>query len=225
MDGNGRWGVQLHGSRVFGHHAGAHRVEEIVRCAHAWGIEILTLFAFSTENMNRSQYEYDTIMKLIAEFLDDAHTKLADTNVRIRIIGDARMRPAYVQTRAEKIEMATRNNDGPLLQVAVCYGGQCDIVEATQQIAQKVADGRMTADQINTQMLTDHLQVPDRVDLLIRTGGEHRISNFLLWQTAYAEIVFSDVLWPDFTADEFDMIMERFQSGIRTFGGDRVAAE
>lgn len=220
MDGNGRWAKKRNLPRVAGHHEGMKTVRKIALIANDLGIKVLTLYAFSTENWKRPKLEVDFLMRLPGEFLSTYLTELIDENVRVEMIGDLNLLPKHTKQAIQQAIDATKENDGMVLNFAMNYGSRAEIVRSTQELAQKVAKGEMHWEDINeevidTHLMTAHLPEPD---LLIRTSGEVRLSNFMLWQLAYAEFSFTEVLWPDF--DELCLVNEikEFQSRNRRFG-------
>ncbi|MBY6063223.1 di-trans,poly-cis-decaprenylcistransferase [Pseudidiomarina sediminum] len=220
MDGNGRW-AQLRGKhRTFGHKAGAQAVREAVTFARKKGIQSLTLFAFSSENWKRPEQEVSVLMELFFTVLKREVKKLHKHNVRLRIIGDTSGFSEKLQQRIHEAEAMTADNTALTLNIAANYGGRWDITQAAKQLAQAVEEGKLKADDITESMLAEQLTLTDQPvpDLLIRTGGEHRISNFLLWQLAYAEYYFTDVLWPDFDAAAFAQAIADFSCRERRFG-------
>jgi undecaprenyl diphosphate synthase len=220
MDGNGRWAKQKGRPRVFGHRYGAERVREIVEQAGQWGISVLTLYAFSDENWGRPVDEVGVIMHLIEHYLRKERDELNRQNVRFRVIGDSsRFSPALRKLIDETRELLA-DNTGLILNVALSYGGRAEITRATRAIAEMVAQGQVSPSEITPDMIAGHLDtagLPDP-DLVIRTSGESRISNFLLWQAAYAEFYFTPVLWPDFSRHEFAKALGDFYSRERRFG-------
>lgn len=221
MDGNGRWAKRQGKMRVFGHKAGARSVRRTVSCAAGKGINALTLYAFSSENWNRPAQEVNALMELFVRTLDSEVKNLHRNNVRLQIIGDISRFARRLQQRIHNAEVLTSQNNGLKLNIAANYGGRWDIVQGVRRLAQQVQNGELLADQIDEALLSDHLCMNDLppVDLVIRTGGEYRISNFLLWQIAYAEFYFTDVLWPDFDEQDFDDALSAFASRERRFGG------
>ncbi len=220
MDGNGRW-AQLRGKqRTYGHKAGAEAVRSAVAFCRKRGIEALTLFAFSSENWKRPEQEVSLLMELFFTVLKREVKKLHKHNVRLRIIGDVSGFSAGLQQRIVEAEQLTANNTALQLNIAANYGGRWDISQAARQLAERVAAGAMRSEEITEDTLAQCLQLADQPapDLLIRTGGEHRISNFLLWQLAYAEFYFSQVLWPDFDDREFAAAIADFSCRERRFG-------
>ncbi len=220
MDGNGRWAQARGRPRLFGHHAGAKRVREIVESCPALGVKYLTIFAFSTENWKRTQTEVSGLMSLFKRYLMKEARALKEAGVRVRFIGTRdRLQPTLAQLMSE-LETLTQDNDLVHLTVAINYGGRDEVARATKRLAQDVADGRLSVDAIDQETLPKYLDthvLPDP-DLVIRTSGEARISNFLLWQSAYSEYEFIETLWPDFTKQIFANIVANFATRDRRFG-------
>ena len=220
MDGNGRWAQMRNRPRLVGHHAGAKRVKEIVRACPEAGVKYLTIFAFSTENWKRTQTEVAGLMRLFKRYLRREAQELLESGVRVRFIGDrVRLEPALVDMM-DNLELLTSNNDTVHLTVAINYGGRDEVSRATKRLAYDVAAGKLHPRDVNDETLPRYLDtcvLPDP-DLVIRTSGEARISNFLLWQSAYAEYEFINTLWPDFTAEEFGEVVARFGTRERRFG-------
>ena len=221
MDGNGRWAKQQGKMRVFGHKNGVAAVREAVSYARKIGVKYLTLYAFSSENWNRPEQEVSALMSLFMQALDFEVKKLHKNDIRLKILGDISRFNAGLQEKIKKAEKLTENNTALTLNIAANYGGRWDIVQAAQQLAEQVQAQQLNVADINEALLQQHLVTKDEpeVDLLIRTSGEQRISNFLLWQTAYAELYFSDVLWPDFNEAEFYQAILSYQQRHRRFGG------
>ena len=220
MDGNGRWAQARGEPRTAGHRAGIEPVRMCIRECAERGVEALTLFAFSSENWRRPETEVTTLMSLFVEMLDREVEELHAKAVRLRIIGNRQRLSVRLQQRIAAAELRTAGNTGLRLQVAVSYGGRWDIVEAARAIARECASGALRADEIDEDMLGERMQLaglPDP-DLFIRTGGEVRVSNFLLWNIAYAELHFSDVLWPDFQVNELEAALGDFDRRQRRFG-------
>ncbi len=220
MDGNGRWAKRRGQPRHAGHRAGVESVRDVVEACADKGIEVLTLFAFSSENWRRPKPEVKLLMELFMLVLKRETRRLDTDNVRLRIIGDRLAFPDKLQKRIRDAEALTATNDGMVLQIAANYGGRWDIAEATRRIAARVAAGELDAAACNEQTVAEHLSfagLPD-VDLFIRTGGEQRLSNFVLWQAAYAELYFSDLLWPDFDARALETAFTDFAARERRFG-------
>ncbi|HDV7288055.1 polyprenyl diphosphate synthase [Pasteurella multocida] len=221
MDGNGRWAQQKGKMRIFGHKNGVKAVREAVSYARKLGIKVLTLYAFSSENWNRPKKEVNALMALFMQALDLEVKKLHKNNIKLNILGDVTGFSASLQNKIHQAEKLTENNTALILNIAANYGGCWDIVQATKSLAQQVKEGKLAVDEINAQVLQQALVTKEQpqVDLLIRTSGEQRISNFLLWQIAYAELYFSDVLWPDFNEKEFNEAIIAYQQRHRRFGG------
>jgi undecaprenyl diphosphate synthase len=220
MDGNGRWAKQRRLPRVEGHRNGVESVRAVVRAAGEAGVKYLTLYAFSVENWNRPKDEVDTLMKYLARFLKAEIGELNRNNVRLDAIGQIYRLPEFVQAQLQKTKAALAKNNGLTLILALSYGGRTEIVEAARSMAQKVKDGRLEPAEINEQLVSQHLYTchyPDP-DLLIRTSGEMRISNFLLWQISYAELVVTPTLWPDFRKPQFFEALEEYTRRHRRFG-------
>lgn len=220
MDGNGRWAAARGLPRPAGHKAGLGPVKLCIRECARRKVEALTLFAFSSENWGRPAEEVGTLMGLFVEALDGEIDELHGSGVRLRFIGERRALPVRLQTRIAAAEERTRGNTGLRLQVAVGYGGRWDIIQAAQRLARECASGALRAEDIDEARFAAALQLgglPD-AELLIRTGGEHRISNFLLWNLAYAELYFCERLWPDFDRDDLDEAFRFFASRERRFG-------
>ena len=221
MDGNGRWAKQRGLPRVEGHRNGVESVRAIVRACGEIGINYLTLYAFSMENWHRPKDEVDTLMKYLARFLKSEIGELNRSNVRLEVIGQIYRLPEFVQEQIKKTQVALAKNNGLTLILALSYGGRTELVEATRSIAEKVKRGELDAAEITDRTISEHLYTrhwPDP-DLLIRTSGEQRISNFLLWQSSYAEFVVTPTLWPDFRKPQFFAALEEYAMRHRRFGG------
>ncbi|MEE6075955.1 polyprenyl diphosphate synthase [Avibacterium paragallinarum] len=221
MDGNGRWAKQQGKMRIFGHKNGVAAVRQAVSYARKIGVKVLTLYAFSSENWTRPETEVSALMTLFMQALDLEVKKLHKNNIRLNIIGDKSRFSEKLQQKIEKAEKLTENNTALTLNIAANYGGDWDIVQAAKQLASLVKAEKLAVDEITTERFQQHLVTQDQpmVDLLIRTSGEQRVSNFLLWQIAYAEFYFSDVLWPDFNEQEFNQAILAYQQRDRRFGG------
>jgi len=228
MDGNGRWARARQKPRHAGHRAGVRSVRMIVEAAATHGVECLTLFAFSSENWGRPDEEVSSLMSLFVEALRREGNELHRNNVKLCFIGARERLNAGLVKKIEAAEEKTSRNTGLLLNVAVAYGGRWDILCATKQLAEKVAKGDLSVDDIDETTLSAELQLANcpEPDLLIRTGGEQRISNFLLWNLAYAELWFTDVLWPEFDAHQFENALRYFSRKQRRYGhtGEQVGA-
>ena len=220
MDGNGRWAQARGRPRLFGHHAGARRVREVVECCPGLGIRYLTIFAFSTENWKRTQVEVAGLMSLFRRYISKEMKALAAQNVRVRFIGDRVRLDKKLIALMDALERETEENDGTQLTIALNYGGRDEVARATKRLARDVADGKLDPADVDEETLPKYLDtcvLPDP-DLVVRTSGEARISNFLLWQSAYAEYEFIDTLWPDFTAEELGSLCQNFGARDRRFG-------
>ncbi len=220
MDGNGRWAQARGKPRLFGHHAGARRVREIVEACPDLGVKYLTIFAFSTENWKRTQSEVSGLMKLFKRYLMSETKRLVTSGVRVRFIGDRIKLDETLVALMDELELLTCDNDRVHLTVALNYGGRDEVARATKRLAREVAAGRIDPEAVDAETLARYLDtyvLPDP-DLVIRTSGEARISNFLLWQSAYAEYEFIDTLWPDFTKAEFARVLSGYAARDRRFG-------
>ena len=221
MDGNGRWAKKHRLNVSRGHRQGTETLREIIRHTDDLGIRVLSLYAFSTENWNRSEEEVAALMQLMLEFFASEIDELDAKNVRILILGDKGRLPEKQREALMEAERRTADNTGLQLNIAINYGSRAEIVKAVREIAVLVKNGTVKAEEISEQTVSDHLYTagqPD-VDLLIRTSGEQRLSNFLLYQNAYAEFVFPDTLWPDFSVHDYDLALEAFGHRERRFGG------
>ncbi|MFZ7175093.1 polyprenyl diphosphate synthase [[Pasteurella] aerogenes] len=220
MDGNGRWAKQQGKMRIFGHKNGVSAVRQAVAYACKVGIKVLTLYAFSSENWNRPQQEVSALMTLFMQALEREVKKLHKNNIRLQIIGDVAGFSASLQEKITYAEKLTENNTALTLNIAANYGGCWDIVQAARALAEQVKENKLAVSEITETLFQHYLVTQDQppVDLLIRTSGEQRISNFLLWQIAYAELYFSDVLWPDFNEQEFHQAIMAYQQRHRRFG-------
>ena len=220
MDGNGRWAKKRLLSRIKGHERGSETVRAIVRACRKIGISYLTLYAFSTENWQRPRSEVAALMTLLKKFLESEQKEMLDNNIRLYAIGQIERLPKNVRQVLYKAMTLTKNNDGMVLNLALSYGGRAEIVKMVKEIAIKAKDDSISPDAITPEIISEHLytsEIPDP-DLLIRTSGEMRISNFLLWQIAYTEIYVTDTLWPDFGKDEFVRILQDYQLRERRYG-------
>ena len=220
MDGNGRWAKQRNLPRIAGHHEGMKTVRKITRIANELGIKVLTLYAFSTENWKRPKLEIDFLMKLPGEFLSTYLPELVEQNVKVEMIGNFEMLPDHTKQAIQKAMIATADNDGLTLNFAMNYGSRLELVESVKEIAALIAEGVISVEDIDESLIGSHLMTAHlpEPDLLIRTSGEVRLSNFMLWQLAYAEFSFTDVLWPDFNATCMLNAIEEFQLRNRRFG-------
>ena len=223
MDGNGRWAKKKGAKRVFGHQNAIQAVRDVTELCAELGVPFLTLYAFSTENWNRPKLEVTALMRLLISTIRKETKTLIDNDVRLHAVGNIDQLPADCQRELQEAMEITKNNKRMLLTLALSYSGRWDIVSATKAIAQKVADGTYTPDQIDDMLFAQHLStssplaIPD-VELMVRSSGELRISNFLLWQLAYAELYFTETLWPDFRKKHLIEAIQDFQSRERRFG-------
>ena len=220
MDGNGRWAQARGKPRLFGHHAGAKRVREIVESCPDLGVKYLTIFAFSTENWKRTQAEVSGLMKLFKRYLVSETKRLVEGGVRVRFIGDRIRLDETLVALMDELELVTCDNDRVHLTVALNYGGRDEVARATKRLCREVAAGRVDPESVDAETLARFLDtyvLPDP-DLVIRTSGEARISNFLLWQSAYSEYEFIDTLWPDFDREEFTKVLSAYGNRERRYG-------
>ncbi len=221
MDGNGRWAKQRGLPRIEGHRQGAESARVIIRTAGELGIKYLTLYAFSAENWNRPKDEVDALMKYLIHYLKTETPELNKNNVRLEVIGQINRLPENVQEHLKKSIATLSKNNGLTLVMALSYGSRIEIVDAVRRIGEEVKRGKLDPADINEQVISDHLwtrNIPDP-DLLIRTSGEMRVSNFLLWQISYAELVITPTLWPDFRKPQFFDALEEYARRHRRFGG------
>jgi undecaprenyl diphosphate synthase len=220
MDGNGRWAQKRLLNRLKGHEKGADTVRMMVRTCREIGISFLTLYAFSTENWQRPKAEVTALMVLLKKFLISERTEMRVNNIRFNVIGQEERLPAGVVEEIVRTRDATKNNNGMCLNLALSYGGRAELVKAFNEIAHDVKNGIIAPDAISPEIVAKHLYTAGMPDpeLLIRTSGEMRISNFLLWQIAYSEIHITNTLWPDFTKDELIKIIKEYQGRDRRFG-------
>ena len=220
MDGNGRWARQRLLNRVKGHERGTETVRNIVKASREIGLRYLTLYAFSTENWQRPKAEVTALMSLLKTFLKSEKQEMIDQNIRLNTIGDTAKLPDGVRGILQETMAATAENTGLTLTLALSYGGRTEIVNMVRKLAADAGSGKIEPDAISEQMIAGALTtrgIPDP-DLMIRTSGELRISNFLLWQLAYTELFFTDTLWPDFSRDEFEQILQAYQKRDRRYG-------
>ncbi len=220
MDGNGRWAKNKGKSRIYGHRKGVESVYDIINFSVSYNLEILTLYAFSTENWKRPYIEVNELMRLFSVALDNYMYKLNDCNICIKVIGDVVMLPYNLCKKIKKVEYLTKDNCGLKLNIALNYGGKWDILCCIKNIIQKVENNMININSINEATVEENLcsrYLPD-IDLIIRTGGEKRLSNFFLWQTVYSEFFFTDVLWPDFKSNDFLFALNSFYDRKRKYG-------
>jgi undecaprenyl diphosphate synthase len=220
MDGNGRWAKKRLLNRVKGHEKGADVVRQVVRTSREIGVPALTLYAFSTENWDRPKAEIAALMELLKRFLKSERSEMLENNIQFNTIGQIERLPQDVQDTVAATRDLTRNNDGMLLTIALSYGSRAELTRMVRHIARKARDGQIEPEAVTPELISDHLYTRNMADpdLLIRTSGETRVSNFLLWQIAYAELFFTDTLWPDFTREEYIQIIKSYQSRERRFG-------
>lgn len=221
MDGNGRWAKRRGLPRTAGHAAGAKTFEKIVEYAGNMGIKIVTVYAFSTENWRRPKEEIDMLMSLLEDYLDNGLTRLAGRDVKIHFIGDESAFSEDFQRKLRHMEKATENNGGLLLNVALNYGGRREITLAVRKIAKLCAEEKLSAEDIDEKTIENYLDTSGQhdPDLIIRPSGEYRLSNFLMWQSAYSELWFDNVLWPDFSENDLRRAVHDYQRRSRRFGG------
>lgn len=220
MDGNGRWAKQRGKLRVFGHENGTNSVKEVVEACTEIGVKNLTLYAFSTENWKRPKLEIQTLMKLLISSLKKEMKNLHKNNIKLNTIGDIKTLPTKVLSELSDVIELTKNNTRMTLTIALSYGSRDELINTVKEISIKVKNNIISADKIDESVINEHLytrQLPD-VDLLIRTSGEQRVSNFLLWQIAYAEFYFTEVLWPDFGKEDLYKSIKNYQQRERRFG-------
>ena len=221
LDGNGRWAKSKGMPRNYGHTVGAKNVETVCQAAHDMGIKYLTLYAFSTENWNRPDNEVNALMKLLESYLKNCIKTADKNNMRVRVIGDTTKLSEKFQNQIKELESASAHNDGLNLQIAINYGSRDEMIRAMRKMTKDCADGRFAPEEITEELFEGYLDthgIPDP-DLLIRTSGELRLSNYLLWQLAYTEFYFTDVPWPDFSKEELEKAIEQYNSRDRRYGG------
>lgn len=226
MDGNGRWAKKKGLPRLAGHNAGMLAMKEIVKASSVLGVKYLTVYAFSTENWKRSKEEVGGIFKLLVKYVDSELSELHENNVKVKVLGDYSVIPKIAVDRLEKSLETTANNTGLQFNIALNYGSRAEIVRAVNRICEDIRKGaldeetEMTEELISRYLYTgdENGNIPDP-DLIIRTSGEERLSNFMLWQSAYSEFAFTDVFWPDFTPAEYERLIEAYQNRDRRFGG------
>lgn len=221
MDGNGRWAKKRGLPRKAGHKAGAETLEKIISAARELGLEHLTVYAFSTENWKRSQEEVDAIMNLLRQYLKNYFKKFIKDDVRMNVIGDINRLDADIQKQIMEIEQLSKEKTGLFVHIALNYGGRDELRRAMTKMAQEVVEGRLLPEEMTEDCIAGYLDTAGTPDpeLVIRTSGEERISNFLLWQAAYSEFYFCDTLWPDFTKTELEKAVFAYQNRERRFGG------
>ena len=221
LDGNGRWAKAKGMPRNYGHTAGAKNVETVCQAAHDLGVKYVTMYAFSTENWNRPEGEVEALMKLLESYLKNCIKTADKNNMRVRVIGDTTRLSERFQERIRELEASSAKNDGLNLQIAINYGSRDEMTRAMRRMSEDVAAGKRKPEEITESVFEEYLDtagIPDP-DLLIRTSGELRLSNFLLWQLAYSEFYFTDVPWPDFHKEELERAIEAYNKRDRRFGG------
>lgn len=220
MDGNGRWAKARGLSRIAGHSEGSKRIKEIVKAAKEAGVKILTVFAFSTENWDRPKNEIAMLFSYLNDFLNNYKKELEKQNIKLRIIGRRDKLDKNTIKKIEEVEKATSGNDGFIFNIAIDYGGRWDILEAVKKVLADFESSKITKEQITEEYFKNYLELSNLPDpeLLIRTSGEERISNFLLWNLAYTELYFPDICWPDFTKEELTKAIEVYSKRERRFG-------
>ena len=221
LEGNGRWAKAKGMPRNYGHTAGAKNVETVCQAAHDLGVKYVTMYAFSTENWNRPEGEVEALMKLLESYLKNCIKTADKNNMRVRVIGDTTRLSERFQERIRELEAASAKNDGLNLQIAINYGSRDEMTRAMRRMSEDVAAGKRKPEEITESVFEEYLDtagIPDP-DLLIRTSGELRLSNFLLWQLAYSEFYFTDVPWPDFHKEELERAIEAYNKRDRRFGG------
>jgi undecaprenyl diphosphate synthase len=221
MDGNGRWAKERGWARTRGHEAGVESVRKVCEACRDFGVQQLTLYAFSTENWSRPKREVEFLWRLLRRFLIKERQRLAENNIRFRTIGRTHDLPKYVRDEIKLTEESSRMHDGTTLCLALNSGSKAELVDAIQALAEDVLSGELRPEQISPHSVDSHLYTAGMppLDLVIRTAGEHRLSNFLLWQAAYAELYFSEVYWPDFRKDHLRRAIEAFGKRERRYGG------
>ena len=220
MDGNGRWAKKIGRKRAFGHENGTKSVRECIDQSMKLGIKNLTLFVFSTENWNRPKYEVKALMELLVYSLEKERVNLINNEIKLNVVGDLEALKDKPKSKLKSIILETKNNKKLNLNLAISYGSKQEIVNAIREVSNKVKNNIISAKNIDENIINEHLYTRNlpNVDLLIRTGGEKRVSNFLLWQIAYAEMYFTDVLWPDFKKEDFIEALDDYQKRERRFG-------
>lgn len=227
LDGNGRWAKAKGMPRNYGHTQGSKNVEKICEIAYKMGVKYLTVYAFSTENWNRPKSEVDALMTLLRNYMKTCLKTAEKNRMKVRVIGDKSRLDEDIRTRIEELEEASKNNDGLNFQIAINYGSRDEMIRAMKKMVKECEDGKLTSEEITEEKFESYLDthdIPDP-DLLIRTSGEQRLSNYLLWQLAYTEFYFTDVPWPDFTKEELEKAIEQYNSRDRRYGGIKEEKE
>ena len=227
LDGNGRWAKAKGMPRNYGHTQGSKNVEKICEIAYKMGVKYLTVYAFSTENWNRPKSEVDALMTLLRNYMKTCLKTAEKNRMKVRVIGDKSRLDEDIRTRIEELEEASKNNDGLNFQIAINYGSRDEMIRAMKKMVKECEDGKLTSEEITEEKFESYLDthdIPDP-DLLIRTSGEQRLSNYLLWQLAYTEFYFTDIPWPDFTKEELEKAIEQYNSRDRRYGGIKEEKE
>ena len=221
MDGNGRWAKKRGLPTIMGHREGANALKKIVEYSNKIGIEYLTVYAFSTENWKRTKEEVNGLMTLLNEYLDSFEKNFNKQNIRIKVIGRRNLLSKSLQEKIINVEQKTSDKDGLTFVIALDYGGRQELVSAIQKIAKQVKEENISIDEITEDIVSENLYTRDikDPDIIIRTSGEQRLSNFLMWQSAYSELYFTDVLWPDFKKQDLDVAIKEYSNRNRRFGG------
>lgn len=220
MDGNRRWARKRGLPTQLGHSAGAETMQKIAEYCEELGVKHMTVYAFSTENWKRTKEEVDYLMKLLEKYIKEFDKKIKGRNIRLKLLGDITPLPEGLKNGIREIEEKTKNNDGLTVNIAINYGGRAELVNATKKISEDVSNGKINIEDINDELLSKYMYLQDMPDpdLLIRTGGEIRLSGFLTWQSVYSELYFTDCLWPDFNEKELDKAIEEYNHRKRNFG-------
>ena len=220
MDGNGRWAADKGWPRSFGHRAGAKKVSEIIKYCPELKIKTLTLYAFSTENWKRAAHEVSSLMRLFRGYLQTKYLEVVKNNIKVKFLGDTNPLPKDILLQMKKLETDTKKNNGFFLNIALNYGGRNEIIRSTKKIAKDLLSDKISVDDINETLFSSYLDTSGQKDpdLIIRTAGEMRLSNFLLWQSVYSELYFSNKMWPEFTTQDFEMAVHSFRQRNRKFG-------
>ncbi len=220
MDGNGRWAADKGWPRSFGHRAGAKKVSEIIKYCPELKVKTLTLYAFSTENWKRAAHEVSSLMRLFRGYLQTKYLEVVKNNIKVKFLGDTNPLPKDILLQMKKLETDTKKNNGFFLNIALNYGGRNEIIRSTKKIAKDLLSDKISVDDINETLFSSYLDTNGQKDpdLIIRTAGEMRLSNFLLWQSVYSELYFSNKMWPEFTTQDFEMAVHSFRQRNRKFG-------
>ena len=222
MDGNGRWAADKGWPRSFGHRAGAKKVSEIIKYCPELKVKTLTLYAFSTENWKRAAHEVSSLMRLFRGYLQTKYLEVVKNNIKVKFLGDTNPLPKDILLQMKKLETDTKKNNGFFLNIALNYGGRNEIIRSTKKIAKDLLSDKISVDDINETLFSSYLDTNGQKDpdLIIRTAGEMRLSNFLLWQVAYSELYFTKTLWPEFNTQKYVLALKNYINRKRRFGGD-----